>query len=214
MKVEYSEIMKKILDLIRWIFIRFSGFLSWFFSLIVVSNWNYTFPMIPEEYNNEAKIAICILIFEIFFNKINDYLKDRISKVTCVYSTVKNNFSSDSDLQVSFNDQFAKLYLQINLSGYSKNFIGRKMYLKFPVQVDISYDMMYKDFYEINDEEKVIEIDLSKGFNGNKKKKISDKYVIGVNLLMNQEVIDSSLETEISDKYIDFYCNSVYFKGE
>lgn len=176
-----------------------------------------TFNIIPEEYVFNLSIAfysaILVVIKKVLDRGIKEY-KNMFSNISVIVSDRGTKFINRY-LELDFNSDFVRLFIQIKLNGAPKRLKKKEISIFFPPQVIIQLTESSKRYCRLDDEDKCIRIDVNKLFNANKNNVISgDSATFDIEVSKIDEVVESKAEVSLTKGSImtNLEKNEIYFK--
>ena len=188
--------------------------LAAFFTSILPINLGFISP--DEVYGISLTVysSIGTILFKGIFSIVN-WVKNRKSYIIIKFSDRHSTFEELEIVKYEFNVDITKVYFKVLLEGSPKNFLGKKIEIVLPIQVEAHSMDEYSDNCCISEDKKTITVDVNKLFNKNKKKRIEDSQVLGFKVLKNYPEVESGLEVSIinnNKKKVKLVNNTGFFR--
>lgn len=190
--------------------------LAAFFTSILPINLGFIPPDKVYGISLTVYSSIGTILFKGIFSIVN-WVKNRKSYIIIKFSDRRSTFEELEIVKYDFESgvDITKIYFKVLLEGSPKKFLGKKIEIVLPIQVEAHSMDKYSDNCCISEDKKTITVDVNKLFNKNKKKRIEDSQVLGFKVLKNYPEVESGLEVSIinnNKKKVKLVNNTGFFR--
>lgn len=192
------------------------SFLTTIFSAYLVYKVPIKLSFIPKERVYEFSLSIYALLITFLFGFIEwlvNWYDEKKSIVNIEFSLSETKYLKQDIIYRDFNADIANVYAKIHLDCYAQNVIHGIIKIKLPTKVDVQAIETYAKYYKIDSKERIVYIELKKLINNNMEKRFKDDTEIGFQVIKNDKVVNSDIETVIDGvkRSVNFTTNKLKF---